>query len=357
MTSFALATSGDGDGEGICAVDMSLANAPGASEGSILAGQATASVLKNELGPTDALPEMTAPVVAVVSIAIVWLTMALLSIAVLVWHSSSSSGTGIGDGRGRSHAEGKKASRFGPDACPSRLEFGRAGPAERGRACKAGGVRMPSPADAADGEQQRSIASMTTRTWDAAPRPERLAGSRRKGRRNRDALQRQPLSQAAQREAPAAAVAASALAPSLATVVLAWPEQMLRAARGTIGSLCAYTVARSRPSPPSTPATNAVTAATAPAPEAAVAPAAAAPAAIAATANVAAASSAACAPCAPCAVPEPTASECVVCLDAPASHAFVPCGHQCVCQSCASLLVECPKCRATAVLCIRVYRE
>ena len=66
-TIFALATSGDGDGEGICAVDMSLANAPGASEGSILAGQATAceaSVL-NELGLKDALPEMTAPVVAV----------------------------------------------------------------------------------------------------------------------------------------------------------------------------------------------------------------------------------------------------------------------------------------------------
>ena len=65
---------------------MSLANAPGASEGSILAGQGTAfeaSVL-NELGVKDALPEMTAPVVAVVSIAIVWLTMALLSIAVLV---------------------------------------------------------------------------------------------------------------------------------------------------------------------------------------------------------------------------------------------------------------------------------
>jgi hypothetical protein len=48
--------------------------------------------------------------------------------------------------------------------------------------------------------------------------------------------------------------------------------------------------------------------------------------------------------------------ECVVCLDEPSTHLFVPCGHQCVCFSCGSLLDACPKCRASVTLLLRVYR-
>lgn len=48
--------------------------------------------------------------------------------------------------------------------------------------------------------------------------------------------------------------------------------------------------------------------------------------------------------------------ECVVCLDEPSTHLFVPCGHQCVCFSCGSLMDACPKCRATVTLLLRVYR-
>lgn len=44
--------------------------------------------------------------------------------------------------------------------------------------------------------------------------------------------------------------------------------------------------------------------------------------------------------------------ECCVCLDKQSTHAFVPCGHLCVCSSCAELLMcadaKCPYCRARA---------
>ena len=41
---------------------------------------------------------------------------------------------------------------------------------------------------------------------------------------------------------------------------------------------------------------------------------------------------------------------CVVCFDAPKDHIIVPCGHQCVCASCAEQLTNtrtptCPVCR------------
>ncbi|KAE8305699.1 Zinc finger, C3HC4 type (RING finger) domain-containing protein [Giardia duodenalis] len=45
--------------------------------------------------------------------------------------------------------------------------------------------------------------------------------------------------------------------------------------------------------------------------------------------------------------------ECCVCLDKQSTHAFVPCGHLCVCSSCAELLMrvdaKCPYCRARAM--------
>jgi len=51
---------------------------------------------------------------------------------------------------------------------------------------------------------------------------------------------------------------------------------------------------------------------------------------------------------------------CVVCLIAPKTHAFVPCGHRCVCASCGSDLcresrASCPVCRAPAQQLLRVF--
>jgi len=51
---------------------------------------------------------------------------------------------------------------------------------------------------------------------------------------------------------------------------------------------------------------------------------------------------------------------CVVCLMAPKTHAFVPCGHRCVCASCGSNLcretrASCPVCRAPAQQLLHVF--
>mmetsp|Transcript_118548 Transcript_118548/g.236110 ORF Transcript_118548/g.236110 Transcript_118548/m.236110 type:complete len:554 (-) Transcript_118548:39-1700(-) len=51
---------------------------------------------------------------------------------------------------------------------------------------------------------------------------------------------------------------------------------------------------------------------------------------------------------------------CVVCLMAPKTHAFVPCGHRCVCASCGSNLCKetrasCPVCRAPAQQLLHVF--
>ena len=55
-------------------------------------------------------------------------------------------------------------------------------------------------------------------------------------------------------------------------------------------------------------------------------------------------------------------TECVVCQDAARSHSFVPCGHRCACQECASTIMalvpaarQCPICRAEATYAIQVY--
>jgi len=39
-------------------------------------------------------------------------------------------------------------------------------------------------------------------------------------------------------------------------------------------------------------------------------------------------------------------SQCVICMDARKTHAFIPCGHRCVCASCAAKSETCPLCRA-----------
>lgn len=51
---------------------------------------------------------------------------------------------------------------------------------------------------------------------------------------------------------------------------------------------------------------------------------------------------------------------CSICLDAPKTHAFVPCGHQCVCARCADSLSSldgactCPLCRVPAFMVIKI---
>ncbi|EOD29761.1 hypothetical protein EMIHUDRAFT_456703 [Emiliania huxleyi CCMP1516] len=47
--------------------------------------------------------------------------------------------------------------------------------------------------------------------------------------------------------------------------------------------------------------------------------------------------------------------ECIVCWDAPATHIFVPCGHQCVCERCGAKLERCPKCRVVPTAMMRVF--
>ena len=45
---------------------------------------------------------------------------------------------------------------------------------------------------------------------------------------------------------------------------------------------------------------------------------------------------------------------CVVCLDAERTHAFLPCGHRCVCEGCLGL-PQCPLCRVVATGTLLVY--
>ena len=53
--------------------------------------------------------------------------------------------------------------------------------------------------------------------------------------------------------------------------------------------------------------------------------------------------------------------ECVVCLSAPSTHIFVPCGHQCCCEVCAKKVMEasteeaCPYCRSPCSFVMRVH--
>ena len=52
--------------------------------------------------------------------------------------------------------------------------------------------------------------------------------------------------------------------------------------------------------------------------------------------------------------------ECVVCLGSPSTCAFVPCGHQCVCEDCAravsaSAIRACPMCRGDIERFVRVF--
>ena len=53
-----------------------------------------------------------------------------------------------------------------------------------------------------------------------------------------------------------------------------------------------------------------------------------------------------------------------VCLEAEKKHAFVPCGHLCVCEGCATAIMSgpaaerrCPVCRAEAAQQIRIFKD
>ncbi len=50
-----------------------------------------------------------------------------------------------------------------------------------------------------------------------------------------------------------------------------------------------------------------------------------------------------------------SSAECIICMDATSTHAFVPCGHKCSCEECASKLHTCPICRAAIERVIKIY--
>ena len=52
-----------------------------------------------------------------------------------------------------------------------------------------------------------------------------------------------------------------------------------------------------------------------------------------------------------------TESDCVICLTSNSTHAIVPCGHQCVCETCAKQLPNfCPICRVNIDNVIKIFK-
>lgn len=54
-----------------------------------------------------------------------------------------------------------------------------------------------------------------------------------------------------------------------------------------------------------------------------------------------------------------TPTSCIVCMDAPTTHVFVPCGHFCVCGDCSDKIMartkECPYCRQPAMMAMKTF--
>jgi len=52
-------------------------------------------------------------------------------------------------------------------------------------------------------------------------------------------------------------------------------------------------------------------------------------------------------------------AECCVCMEAEKTHSFIPCGHRCVCQTCADNIMattkECPACRTVCVVVCKIF--
>ena len=56
--------------------------------------------------------------------------------------------------------------------------------------------------------------------------------------------------------------------------------------------------------------------------------------------------------------PAATSHKCIICYVSDTTHAFVPCGHRCVCKECASIVVfqaQCPICRSWVQSSLRIY--
>ena len=54
-------------------------------------------------------------------------------------------------------------------------------------------------------------------------------------------------------------------------------------------------------------------------------------------------------------------SECLICMNGPQTHVFVPCGHQCVCEACSETIMSefspaCPVCRSPVEQTVKVYK-
>ena len=54
------------------------------------------------------------------------------------------------------------------------------------------------------------------------------------------------------------------------------------------------------------------------------------------------------------------ASECTICLSEPRTHAFFPCGHLCVCETCAQACLQgarpaCPQCLAPSQNAVKIF--
>ena len=51
---------------------------------------------------------------------------------------------------------------------------------------------------------------------------------------------------------------------------------------------------------------------------------------------------------------------CNVCMNGSCTHAFAPCGHQCVCRTCADLIIgrsgQCPVCRADIMMALPIFK-
>ena len=56
----------------------------------------------------------------------------------------------------------------------------------------------------------------------------------------------------------------------------------------------------------------------------------------------------------------PTQERCAICFAEPSTHAFAPCGHQCVCGGCSDIIMEsipqrCPMCRTEVVMALQIF--
>jgi hypothetical protein len=52
---------------------------------------------------------------------------------------------------------------------------------------------------------------------------------------------------------------------------------------------------------------------------------------------------------------EKESDECRICMAYPKTHAAAPCGHRCVCETCAKQLKQCPICRGHIVSFIKIH--